>query len=401
MAVRYAFPQRWIHYEGAALFLELAEAKAAILALTSIPYQRSWAEKFQEIELKREVAGTARIEGAEFTERELDAALKSDTPEATLTRSQRQARAAKYAYAWISGVPDDRPIGNAMIRQIHRRLVTGCDDDHCPPGELRGDGHNVTFGRPPHRGAEGGKECSAAFEDLCGAVGGEFRAHDPLIQALAFHYHLGSMHPFHDGNGRTARAVEALMLRRARLKDDLFIAMSNYYYDEKQSYLEKLSEARSGDHDLTPFLKFGLTGIARQCQRLLAEISEQVAKSIFRDVMNQMYKRLMSTRRRALAERQIGIVELLLDGETTEFAALYKMLSHLYSDLQAPRKAYIRDLSWLMGLNAITYKQDAGEIWFSVRLEWATEITESSFYEAIQSLPEARTHGILTSGRFR
>ena len=38
------------------------------------------------------------------------------------------------------------------------------------------------------------------------------------------------MHPFVDGNGRTARALEALMLQRAGLRDSSFIAMSNYYY---------------------------------------------------------------------------------------------------------------------------------------------------------------------------
>lgn len=28
---------------------------------------------------------------------------------------------------------------------------------------------------------------------------------------MAAHYHIGAMHPFGDGNGRTARALEAFM----------------------------------------------------------------------------------------------------------------------------------------------------------------------------------------------
>jgi hypothetical protein len=31
-----------------------------------------------------------------------------------------------------------------------RRIVMGCDDDHCAPGTLRGDDENVTVGRPRH-----------------------------------------------------------------------------------------------------------------------------------------------------------------------------------------------------------------------------------------------------------
>ena len=49
-----------------------------MLALTQMPYQRSWADELQQIQLKREVAGTSRIEGAEFTEKELDAAMQRD-----------------------------------------------------------------------------------------------------------------------------------------------------------------------------------------------------------------------------------------------------------------------------------------------------------------------------------
>ncbi len=68
------------------------------------------------------------MEGAEFTERELDAALR-ETPEQLRTRSQRQARAAVRAYRWISEIPPDRPVDEILIREIHRKIVTGADDD--------------------------------------------------------------------------------------------------------------------------------------------------------------------------------------------------------------------------------------------------------------------------------
>jgi Fic family protein len=110
------------------------EAKAAILALTCMPYQRSWADELQYIQLKREVAGTSRIEGAESTEKELEAAL-SQTPEQLETRSQRQAAAAVATYCWIAQLPGDQPVNATLIREVHRRLVTGCDDDYCPPGQ--------------------------------------------------------------------------------------------------------------------------------------------------------------------------------------------------------------------------------------------------------------------------
>src|ERR1035438_1059155 len=104
--IRYELPKRWILYDASAVMTALVEAKAAVRALTTLPYQKSWVEALQELQLKREVAGTSRIEGAEFTERELDEAVRPDvSPEELRTRSQRQARAAMRTYRRIGGVP--------------------------------------------------------------------------------------------------------------------------------------------------------------------------------------------------------------------------------------------------------------------------------------------------------
>ncbi len=391
MAILYEIPDGWIRYDARAIVGELADAKAAVLALDAMPYQRSWADRMQEIELKREIAGTSRIEGAEFTDRELDQALADETPEQALTRSQKQARAAKRAYLWIAELPDDLPVDQDLIRDVHRHMITGCDDDHCPPGELRGADQNVAFGQPRHRGVDGGALCKKALDKLSDAVRGEFPGHDPFVQALALHYHLAAMHPFLDGNGRTARALEAVLLRRSRLKRELFIAMSNYYYDEKHVYLATLAEVRASAYDLTAFLKFGLRGIAVQCQRLLAEIRIELEKVLFRDVMHQMFSRLRTTRKRVMAKRQLEILSVLLDRELAGVGELFSLLHSSYGMLRAPEKAYIRDLAYLLQLGAIREGFFDSRIYVSARLEWATEITETKFFEEMNRLPKAKT----------
>ena len=391
MAILYEIPDGWIRYDARAIAQELAEAKAAVLALDTIPYQRSWAERMQEIELKREIAGTSRIEGAEFTDRELDQALADETPEEALNRSQKQARAAKRAYLWIAELPDDMPVDQNLIRDVHRHIVTGCDDDHCPPGEFRGPDQNVTFGQPRHRGVDGGAECKNVMGQLSDAIQGEFPGHDPFVQALAVHYLLAAMHPLLYGNGRTARALEAVLLRRSRLKRELFIAMSNFYYDEKHVYLATLAEVRASAYDLTPFLKFGLRGIAFQCHRLLGEIRVQLEKTLFRDVMHQMFSRLRSTRKRVMAKRQLEILSILLDREPAGVIELFSLLHSSYGKLRAPEKAYVRDLTYLLQLGAIRQKFIDSRIYVSARLEWATEITETKFFAEMNKLPKAKT----------
>jgi Fic family protein len=396
MVVRYEVPTGWIRYEPQSVFTELTSAKAAMLALTEIPYQRSWADALQQVQLKREVAGTSRIEGAELTEKELDAAMR-ETPAQLETRSQRQAAAAVATYTWIPTVSGDRPLDAALIADVHRLLVTGCDDDHCPPGRLRGRDENVTFGAPKHRGVEGGDECTKALGLLVEAARTLFREHDPLIQALAVHYHVAAMHPFLDGNGRTARALEALMLRRTGLRDTLFIAMSNYYYEHKAEYLSALNDVRAAHHDLTPFLKFALRGIERQSRRLFVEIRTQVAKALFRNTMTDLFGRLRSRRKRVMSSRHLAMLNLLLEGDL-RLTEMIARTGGLYT-VKNPWKAMLRDLNYLAALDAIKVTALPGERahLLSVNLDWPTTITETEFFRLSKNLPKGKTFRFLSS----
>jgi len=392
--VGYAIPETWILYDACAVAQALAEAKAAVLSLRTMPYQRSWVEGVQEIELKREIAGTSRIEGADFTERELDQALRG-SPDKLVTRSQRQAHAAVKTYRWIGSIPDDRPMDEGLVREIHRSIVTHADDDHCPPGRLRERDQNVVFGNPRHRGAEGGEVTDSVFKRFTETLQREYKDHDGLIQALAAHYHLAAMHPFLDGNGRTARALEALMLQRSGLRDTCFIPMSTYYYDEKQNYLKSLNDVRAAEHDLTPFLIFGLEGIRVQSLRLLSEMARHVSKALFRNVMFEMFNRLRSPRRRVIVERQIEILKLLLEADSLEFQALADKIYQHYTKLKNPWKAVRRDLIELEHLKAITVERHGESgLRVSIRLEWPTEITETEFFKRIKQFPKARSHSI-------
>ena len=396
--IKYELPKDWMLYDRREVFDALVEAKASVQSLTSLPFQRAWVVDLQRIQLKREVAGTSQIEGADFTESELEAALRDDaSQEDLLTRSQRQAHAAVETYRWISKLPDERAIDPSLIKQVHSRIVTGCDDDHCPPGELRRKDQNVVFGAPKHRGCEGGNPCEEAFSSLVQAVQTVFEEHDNLIRALALHYHFAAMHPFLDGNGRTARALEALVLQRAGLRDTAFIAMSNYYYDEKKAYLGALSAVRASAHNLTAFLKFGLRGITIQCKRLSAEIRKNVAKALFKNMMYDLFNRLETTRKRVIKDRQLAILNILLEYDKIDWHLLIDKARPHYSKLKNFGKTIIRDMGDLHALGAISIVSVGENKWeIGVRLEWPQEITESRFFEVLKKLPRGKTFKFLS-----
>jgi Fic family protein len=389
-------------YNEHEIIRELTDAKAAIIVLQTIPYQRRWVEELQKVQLKMEVAGTSRIEGADFAANELEVALRAQTPKELITRSQKQANSAVNTYRWIAELPDDLPITTALVCEIHQRIVTGCDEDHCAPGTIRSKDQNVTYGAPIHRGAIGGPECEAALQQLTAVAQSSFYGHDTVIQALALHYHFAAIHPFQDGNGRTARALEALVLQRAGLKDALFIAMSNYYYDEKRSYLEALNQVGANQHDLTAFLKFGLRGIAVQANRLAQLIKKEVSKQIFRNLMHDLFVRLESTRKRVIVKRQLVLLEHLLDADDkVEWSKLRESFIKHYASRKAPANAMVRDVNKLSSLGAISVTEEQAspsmrpQIYITVNLDWPTTITETEFFNRIEQMPISKTTSFL------
>ena len=384
---RYISPQHWIRYDAAAVFNLLVEAKTAANVLRRMPYLHQWIEQAHEEQLRLEASGTSRIEGAEFTPREQEEALASESPQCTgLTHSQRQLKCADATYRWLQTQPANRPLTSEFIREIHRRIVAGCDDDHCEPGALRPDRWNVTFGTPTCRGVGGGNECQTAFYDLCSAITGSFGQHDAIIQAIAVHYHIGAMHPFGNGNGRTARAIEAFMLRRAEVNDVVMVSLSNYYYEHKDEYLASLYQSRQNGHDITPFLLFALRAIIDRCNSLTDEIAENHRRILFREFARSLFGQLRSPRRRVLAERQLQVLNILLDIGTIEWNDLWERAQTHYEHLKFPVLALARDIVGLYRLGAIVFDDDGG---YTLNLDWPQQFSESELLERYEGMPSA------------
>ena len=383
---RYAPPGQWIHYDKAAIFEQLIEAKTAAGVLRQLPYLSQWIETVHQEQLRLEAAGTSRIEGAEFTPQEESEALAPEAINRTdLTYSQRQLRSAEATYRWIASQPAQRPVNREFVLEVHRRIVTGCDDDHCEPGALRGFDYNVNFGTPRCRGADGGDGCRDAFDGLCNAISSEFLQHDGIIQAMAVHYHIGAMHPFGDGNGRTSRAVEAFMLKQAGVNDRVMVSLSNYYYSHKEEYLRALFESRQGGHDLTPFLRFALPAVTERCNAVSGEILSHHKKILFQQFARSLFGQLRSPRRRVLAERQLKMLDTLLDSGHIALGDFIANTLANYSDLKHPYRAQLRDTIGLIELGAVEIKGDH----IQAKLEWPQQFSQSELLERYETMPSA------------
>ena len=191
------------------------------------------------------------------------------------------------------------------------------------------------------------------------------------------------------------------MLKRAGLKDVMFVPMSNFYYDEKDAYLAALSEVRRRGQDLTPFLTFALGGLSKEVSRLTKLIKDAVSKELYRGLMNELFVSLESTRMRVIVRRQLELLRLLLDrDEPIEIGRFVSDAGHLYTKHKDRLSAIARDVSKLQNLGAVKIDWDRGlgkeRHLISVNLDWPSTITDTEFFELIRKPPRSKEYSFLT-----
>ena len=161
------------------------------------------------------------------------------------------------------------PITEMMIREIHRRLVEGVRGDRAVPGEYRAVQNYVA-------NSQTGKiiyEPPAAFEiprlmnELIQWLRSD-RKTNPAIKAGITQFQLVHIHPFLDGNGRTARLLSALILHQEGYDFKQMLAISPYYDKDRSAYYRALQSVREPNMDLTSWIEYFTKGLAIQMQEI-------------------------------------------------------------------------------------------------------------------------------------
>lgn len=96
---------------------------------------------------------------------------------------------------------------------------------------------------------------------------------DALIVMAAAHYQFEAIHPFSDGNGRTGRILNVLILIHAELLREPVLYLSRYIIRNKDEYYERLL-AVSRDGDWEGWLLFMIEGVRSTSLETLRIIDE-------------------------------------------------------------------------------------------------------------------------------
>lgn len=99
-----------------------------------------------------------------------------------------------------------------------------------------------------------------------------------MVRAALAHLNLVMIHPFSDGNGRMARALQTLVLAREGVLDPTFSSIEEYLGHNTDAYYAVLGEVGQGawhpEHDPMPWIRFSLTAHYRQAETLLRRTNE-------------------------------------------------------------------------------------------------------------------------------
>jgi Fic family protein len=312
------------------------------------------------------IGNTLAIEGTLLDKEEIEESLAKADQGKPLQRKEQEAQNSRNVYLFLMEfVHNNRnafTYSEQVIRQIHTFITQDIPYLSNTPGQYRN--FPVSFGDPRRESLC--KTCSEiqatmnAFMRWLNTPGKSFISSDPFAKAIMAHYYLTEIHPFVDGNGRTARALEALALYANGVNDYCFWSLANFWSSNKDEYIHHLGNIRR-TLDPIAFVLWGLKGYRDELKIIKDKVRKKVTELMFRDYI-QFLLRNRKTEICKLTPRLGLILELLISKGHISFAKFLGSpeIQSVYFKLVASTRT--RDFQKLYKHGLIKYEEVNGEL---------------------------------------
>jgi Fic family protein len=241
---------------------------------------RRWSGALRRTTFARAIQGSNSIEGYNVTFEDAVAAVDGAEPIDANEETRSAIGGYRAALTYILQLSDDPYFGyhESFLRGLHYMMIGYDLSKH--PGRWR-PGTIFVRREPSNEIVYEGPDAGLIPELMSELI--EALRNDPdntpmVVRAAMAHLNLVMIHPFSDGNGRMARALQTLVLAREGILEPTFSSIEEYLGRNTTDYYAVLGEVGAGKwqpfRDATPWVRFCLTAQFRQATTLLRRMKE-------------------------------------------------------------------------------------------------------------------------------
>jgi len=240
---------------------------------------RRWAGSLRRLSFARAIQGSNTIEGyvASLDDAAAVAAGEDPLDAGADTRRALQGYRDAMTYVLQLSTEPDFSYDERLLKSLHF-MISGYDLETRPGAYRVGPAlvYNSEAGEVVYEGPDVDL-APALMRELVDGLNGDI-AVPAIVRAGMSHLNLVMIHPFRDGNGRMARALQSLVLAREGFLSPVFMSIEEHLGRNTQAYYDVLALVGGGSwnpgNDARPWLRFTLAAHWLQARRVLRRARE-------------------------------------------------------------------------------------------------------------------------------
>ncbi|MDE2764316.1 MAG: Fic family protein [Gemmatimonadota bacterium] len=340
----------------------LGQCGALVSAIRQTPVRPEDHRRLLDTALARGAMATTAIEGGPLDEHEIGRLMAGRrlpvSREYHETEVMNVVRAARTLLGELeAGTPP--PVDANLLLRVHRMIGEDLGERlDAEPGRFRSEGQAAPYTVPRADDVPGLVEGVLDWlsrEFPRSGPGGDFG--QAIVRALVTHVYMLWIRPFGDGNGRTARLLEAYVLAAAGNPAIAAHLLADHYNETRREYFRQL-EGATRDRSLTSFISYAVEGLRDGLRDLHVAVATSNFRVAWRDFVAARLAGSGLRKRSVLERRSELVLAMPLEGafDIEEVALLDAEVAHTYGGLS--RRTLRRDLLFLVETGLLASAND-------------------------------------------
>ena len=297
----------------------IASIEASREVIKNAPIVPAWEAKFQEDARIRTVYHGTRLEGNELSQEQAERVIATPGTDPVLVasgagivgkaRDVQEVINYRAVLDWINDWGKNLPKTVVYTEDMMKTLHSLCTHRIIPPEQIGNYRQasvvvkGVESGQIVHRPPSPEQVPQLIIDFFIWLNGTEARTLHTVFRAAITHYQLVNIHPFIEGNGRTARALALSVMYAENYDVKRFFSLEQYFDNDIENYYLALRSVQdSPTQDMTYWLEYFAYGLAIELDRIKQQVLKLSQDFRLQQKLGQQV---------ALSERQLIIMEYL------------------------------------------------------------------------------------------